>query len=99
MSSNLQVSIDPNVLKHRNSINEHSLLERYQFEKYKSDNVVKSTTNYLKKNYKPSPDCMKRYLYKRIPFLKWFFTYDIKENLLKDFIGGVTIGIVDIPQG
>ena len=92
-------TLDPKLLKHRNSINEHALLEKYEFEKFKSENVVKSAANYLKKNYKPSPDCMKRYLFKRIPFLRWCLNYNIKENLLKDIIGGITIGIVNLPQG
>ena len=94
-----QEALDPKLLKHRNGINEHALLEKYEFEKFKSENVVKSAANYLKKNYKPSPDCMKRYLFKRIPFLKWCFNYNIKANLLKDIIGGITIGIVNLPQG
>lgn len=83
----------------RLGLNEKKLAERYSFQKYKPDNALKSTKNYIKKTYRPSLLCVKNLTYKRVPFLKWVKSYSLKENLLKDFIGGLTIGIVTIPQG
>ena len=38
-------------------VTEKYLKDNYPFEKTKSDNIVKSTSNYLKKYYKPSRNC------------------------------------------
>ena len=77
----------------------HSLAENSAFKKTKSDNVIKSTVNYVKKYYKPSPNCMKEYFFARFPFFLWIFRYDFKENTVKDLMSGITIGVVHIPQG
>ena len=34
-----------------------------------------------------------------VPILDWLPSYSVKENLLKDIIGGLTVGIMHIPQG
>ena len=43
----------------RTVITEKYLEEKYQFEKVKADNVIRSTGHYLKKYYKPSGNCKK----------------------------------------
>jgi MFS superfamily sulfate permease-like transporter len=83
----------------RPNFNESKLNEAYSFQKFKSDNVFKSAGHYLKKYYKPSRGCCNRYVQNRLPIIKWMKEYDIKKNLLKDIIGGLTIGVVTIPQG
>ncbi len=40
-----------------NVVTEKYLQDNYPFEKNKSDNVFKSTANYIKKYYKPSRNC------------------------------------------
>ena len=42
---------------------------------------------------------MKDYFFARVPFFLWIFKYDFKENIVKDLISGITIGVVHIPQG
>jgi len=42
---------------------------------------------------------MKLFLLDRIPFFSWLPKYNIKENLLKDVVAGLTIGVIQIPQG
>ena len=72
---------------------------RYSFRKYKANNnPLTGARNYVKKYYKPSLGCMKMHLEKRIPIISWLKVYNIREDLLKDFIGGLTIGIIQIPQ-
>ena len=73
-------------------LNEKILKEKYSFNKLKSNNALVSAKNYCFKYYKPSPNCLASYLLKRVPFFKWIFTYDVKTNLLKDIIAGLTIG-------
>ena len=76
-----------------------TLNENFVFKKTKSDNVIRSTVKYVKKYYKPSPNCMKDYILARFPFFLWIFSYDFKENIVKDLMSGITIGVVHIPQG
>ena len=38
------------------------------------------------------------YLFKRMPTLNWIAKYKITSDLLPDFISGITIGIMNIPQ-
>jgi hypothetical protein len=71
------------------------LEQRYAF---KSDEdpspaIVKDTINYMKKYFRPSPKCMKNFFFERLPFLTWLTAYDVKENLLKDFIAGLTVSL------
>ncbi|KHJ96523.1 sulfate permease [Oesophagostomum dentatum] len=43
--------------------------------------------------------CHPRFLLDFVPFFKWFPRYNIKENLMNDIIGGLTVGIMHVPQG
>lgn len=70
----------------------------YEYNELESENVFKSSLNYVKKYYKPSKKCCGNFLFKRIPFLDWLIKYNMKENFLKDIIGGITVGIIQIPQ-
>lgn len=83
----------------RNELNENSLVEKYSFKPVKSDNIFHSTKNYLVKYYKPSRTCMLSYFFQRFPFFKWISEYDYRANLFSDIIAGITIGIIQIPQG
>jgi hypothetical protein len=76
------------------------LEQRYAF---KSDEdpspaIVKDTINYMKKYFRPSPKCMKNFFFERLPFLSWLSVYDIKGNLLKDFIAGLTVSVFHISK-
>ena len=68
--------------------NEQTLNEEYNFRKFKPANALRSTKNFLAKNYKPSLGCCNTYLENRLPIIKWLKNYNLKENLLKDIIGG-----------
>ena len=39
------------------------------------------------------------FVYSVVPVLTWFPQYKIKEDLMKDVAAGLTIGIMQIPQG
>ena len=83
----------------REEMNINDLDEFYSFKPIKSENALYDTKNYLLKYYKPSGSCMGNFLLDRFPFFKWIVTYDYQNDLLKDFIAGITIGVVQIPQG
>ena len=44
-------------------------------------------------------DWIHRFLLKRAPILHWLPKYSVKENLLTDINGGVTLAVMHVPQG
>jgi hypothetical protein len=82
----------------RPGFSQKELENNYTFNKYKSDNAWIGFKNYVIKYYTPSQGCFKEYITNRLSIIRLFKTYDIRKNLLKDFIGGLTIGVVQIPQ-
>ncbi len=83
----------------REEMNINDLDEFYSFKPIRSENALYDTKNYLIKYYKPSGKCMGNFLLDRFPLFKWILTYDYRNDFLKDFIAGLTIGVVQIPQG
>jgi hypothetical protein len=80
------VSFKPN-----EEITEKYLENKYHIDELKQDDVIDRTLHYLKKNYKPSKDCLINYFFKRLPFFDWIRRYDIKHDLIKDLIAGITV--------
>lgn len=85
-------------LTNRPCYNEKNITEKYSFNSVDTDNLWLNTKHYFKKYYTPNKACWKRYFKARLPILEWLPKYNVKENLLKDMIGGLTIGVVQIPQ-
>jgi hypothetical protein len=75
-------------LKHRKKYSEKVLQQDFAFTQLKSDNILRSGLNYVKKNYRPSSLCFKIYFFKRFPFFEWIIGYNVKECLIKDIIAG-----------
>ena len=46
-----------------------------------------------------SGDGFSRFLFRLTPILRWLPKYRIKNDLMADITGGVTVGIMHIPQG
>jgi hypothetical protein len=72
--------------------------QAFGYRELEGDNAFKSTATYLKKYYRPSGDCLLNFFFHRLPFFDWIRTYNIKEDLAKDLVGGLTLGVVHIPQ-
>ena len=72
---------------------EKHLETNFEFEKLKSDNLLKSTHHYMFKSFKPSGACCNKFITNRFPVLDWIPKYNARENLLKDFIGGMTVSL------
>lgn len=85
--------------RHSEYVNLKTLQDKFVYKPVQSHDILKSTYRYAKKYYKPSPSCMISFLYARVPFLLWIRNYDMKENFVKDLAGGITIGVIQIPQG
>jgi hypothetical protein len=41
----------------------------------------------------------KEFMYNRVPMMKWLPNYDVKKDLLADVIAGLTVAVMNIPQG
>ncbi len=83
----------------RNELNSKEMLDRYDPKPFVPENIFVQTSHYCKKYYKPRKECMKSFILDRLPFLKWLASYDVKEALAKDVIAGMTVGVIQIPQG
>ena len=46
-----------------------------------------------------SRDWFVGFLFRLVPFLRWLPNYSVKNDLLADITGGITVGIMHIPQG
>ena len=57
----------------------------------KGSNILKDSFNNVKKYYMPNSHNCRKLLYRIIPPLQWLKEYDIKQNLLKDIVGGITV--------
>jgi hypothetical protein len=83
----------------RHEINEQDLSKKYDFHPKKQESFFYGTQKYLKNHYKPSLICFKNYTFDRLPILKWILDYNVKEDFVKDLVGGLTLGIIQIPGG
>jgi hypothetical protein len=77
--------------KNIHTLNEKKLEETFSYKKIKSENAFRSAGRYIKKYYKPSPTCLKNYFFHRFPFFEWILQYDLKNDLVKDIIAGLTV--------
>lgn len=68
----------------------------------KSKLKVKRYLNKAKK-YIPkvevTPSCVRGFFHEVFPFVDIMRNYSLRKYLLKDFVAGMTIGIIHIPQG
>uniref|UniRef100_A0A914YD93 SLC26A/SulP transporter domain-containing protein n=1 Tax=Panagrolaimus superbus TaxID=310955 RepID=A0A914YD93_9BILA len=56
-----------------------------------------STIQKIRKNL--TPKWFKNKIYGTIPILEWLPKYDFKKCFFRDLIGGLTVGIMHVPQG
>ncbi|KIH53168.1 inorganic anion transporter, SulP family, partial [Ancylostoma duodenale] len=76
--------------------------KRYEYTRPAQENLlVAATTKYLAKFIRPcsSFSSFSRTILAFLPILQWVPRYDVKENLLRDVIGGFMVGIMHVPQG
>ena len=60
------------------------------------DEMLHHMSSYLNKHYKPSKTCMKGFVNSKFPILNWTRKIDFKNDLLKDLIVGLTVGVIQI---
>ena len=83
----------------RPELSEDDLTKRFSYRPIKLPNMWRDLKKHFQKHYKPSANCLGSFLLDTVPMCRWILEYNVRENLFKDFVAGITIGIVQIPQG
>lgn len=71
----------------------------YEQHQYKRFEPIKEIKKELNKHFSHGKNSVKKMIYNRLPIVKWIKDYRIKEYLFADFLAGLIIGIMQIPQG
>ena len=76
--------------------NKAHFLVRYDHDA-NEDNSIKEKL----RNLKPSISCKQalQVLLSFVPLITWLPKYDVRHNLPSDIAGGLTVGVMNIPQG
>nr|XP_042905428.1 sulfate transporter isoform X1 [Parasteatoda tepidariorum]XP_042905429.1 sulfate transporter isoform X2 [Parasteatoda tepidariorum] len=64
-----------------------------------SDSFPEKVHSAFRKNVKVSCDCVDRFIKAALPIARWLPDYSIKNDLFLDFLTGVTLLIMHVPQG
>ncbi|CAO4379389.1 unnamed protein product [Caenorhabditis nigoni] len=86
----------------RGAMNQAQFDEKFDYNKPHMENLVKKQTRkFVSRFYEPFLSCnaFKNFLFDLIPILKWLPEYRWKTDLTPDIIGGLTVGVMQIPQG
>lgn len=82
----------------RRLYNQTEFLKVHDAKPYLGFSLLSILSSIYEKNIKPSKTCGKKTLYNRLPAIKWLKNYH-KDYALPDFLAGITVGIMHIPQG
>ena len=75
--------------------NEKTLKEKYKIrDEWNKDETLDQIKSYFNKNYKPSKKCMQIFLHSKLPIVNWMRKIDFKNDILKDIVAGLTVGII-----
>ncbi len=61
--------------------------------------TAKDRLNGIKDKFRCSAQCTKQFLFGVLPFIGIMKDYNIRTDLLSDILAGLTVGIMQIPQG
>lgn len=82
---------------YRQEYNEIQLRNDFSFVKIRHDNPLLDALHYIRKYFKPNKKNCQNFLRHLFPIISWLPKYK-PGYLLKDFLGGVTIGFLQIAQ-
>ena len=75
--------------------NEKTLKEKYEIrDDSDKDETLDQIKSYFNKNYKPSKKCTLDFLHSKLPIVNWMRKIDFKNDILKDIVAGLTVGII-----
>lgn len=83
-------------------MNQEEFDRRFQYERpHHGTTTLMRVASFTQKFWRPftSPTNFARTIVSFLPILNWLPRYELKTNLLHDVIGGLTVGIMHVPQG
>ncbi|CAI5450161.1 unnamed protein product [Caenorhabditis angaria] len=86
----------------RDPMNQVQFDQQFDYAKPKTENSLKKRLKkFARRYYEPftSFQLFKCFVLDLFPIFKWLPNYNIRANLLADFVGGVTVGVMHVPQG
>lgn len=83
------------------SFSQDSLSEGSQTRILTQSSVAEQAKKFFSRYYLPFSSCKNFHLFllRLIPVLDWLPKYNVKENFFGDLIGGLTVGVLNVPQG
>ena len=79
--------------------NEKLLKEKYSVSddlELGKDEVFRHVKSYFNRRYKPSKKCTIDFLHSKLPIVNWIRKIDFKNDILKDLVAGLTVGVIQI---
>ncbi|CAL2044767.1 unnamed protein product [Caenorhabditis brenneri] len=86
----------------RGAMNQAQFDKKFDYNKpHKENEVKKQVKKFVRRFYEPFTSFLtfKHFILDLIPILKWLPNYEWKNDILSDCIGGLTVGVMQIPQG
>uniref|UniRef100_A0A8R1HPN8 STAS domain-containing protein n=2 Tax=Caenorhabditis japonica TaxID=281687 RepID=A0A8R1HPN8_CAEJA len=86
----------------RGAMNQAQFDEKFDYNKPHLENEVKKQTRkFIRRFYEPFTSChaFKLFILSLFPILQWLPNYNWKADLTADIIGGITVGVMQVPQG
>ncbi|CAG2193140.1 unnamed protein product [Mytilus edulis] len=77
----------------------HAKLSQNLKSKLKLRKFNKKAKRYVPKMPNVTPPCVRGFFHEVFPFVDIMRNYSPRKSLLKDFVAGITVGIIHIPQG
>lgn len=90
---------DEHVSIERPVFTENIFGSNYKREQSEESEIIQAVKNKAQSLCSFDKKCVKKFLYNRIPCIKWLKDYRIKEYLGYDIVAGLTVGVLYIPQG
>ena len=59
-------------------------------------NLLAESKKLLRRKLHVDRDCTKKFLFTHLPVINLFRNYKIRENLFRDLVGGITVGVIQI---
>jgi hypothetical protein len=80
------------------AMNQEILERKFAFKEMPERNALQDVAHYLNKFYMPNRQNCLRFFSDLFYCNKWLPKYKFKEYFVRDLLGGITLGIVLIPQ-
>ena len=97
MNGNMFEDSSSRICINRNAYNAKTLDEAYK--PTAAPSVPKQVRALLRSHCRFNGLCVGRFFLARVPIIKWIYTYRIRKYLLSDVLSGLTVSMLNIPQG